>query len=64
VVKKYFNPLQKMILKKYHKEMPAKLKLIIITSMIYTHLVPMIYRLFYFFGLNKILLKAQFGEEK
>jgi len=24
----------------------------------------MIYRLFYFFGLNKILLKAQFGEEK
>jgi hypothetical protein len=64
VVKKYFNPLQKMILKKYHKEMPFKLKLIIIASIIYTHLVPIVYKIFYFFGLNKILLKAQFGEEK
>jgi len=64
VVKKYFNPLQKMILKKYHKEMPFKLKLIIIASVIYTHLVPIVYKIFYFFGLNKILLKAQFGEEK
>jgi len=53
-----------MILKKYRKEMPFKLKLIIIASIIYTHFVPMIYRLFYFFGLHKILLKAQFGEEK
>jgi len=63
-VKKYFNPLQKMILKKYYKEMPLKLKLIIIASIIYTHMVPIVYRIFYLFGLHKILLKAQFGEEK
>jgi hypothetical protein len=64
ITKNYFNPLQKMILKKYHKEMPFKLKLIIIASIIYTHLVPIVYKIFYFFGLHKILLKAQFGEEK
>ena len=64
VVKKYFNPLQKMILKKYQKEMPLKLKLIIITSIIYNHLVPIIYKIFYSIGLHKILIKAQFGEEK
>jgi hypothetical protein len=64
MVKKYFNPLQKIILKKYHKKMLVKLKLIIIASIIYTHLVPIVYKIFYFFGLNKILLKAQFGEEK
>jgi len=63
-VKQYFNPLQKMILKKYQKEIPLKLKIIIITSIIYTHLVPIVYRVFYLFGLHKILLKAQFGEEK
>jgi len=64
VVKKYFNPLQKMILKKYQKEMSLKLKLIIIASIIYTYLVPIVYKIFYLIGLHKILIKAQFGEEK
>jgi len=63
-VKKYFNPLQKMVLKKYSKQMPLKLKIILYISIIYTRLVPIVYQLFSLLRINKFLLKAQFGKEE
>lgn len=64
IVKKYFNPLQKMILKKYSNLMPLKLKFLLYLSIIYTHLVPIVYKTAKLLQLDKILNKAQFGDEK
>ena len=64
VVKNYFNPLQKMILKKYSRLMTLKLKLLLKFSIFYTNLVPLIYKLAVFLGLKKQIYQAQFGDEK
>lgn len=63
MVKKYFNPIQKMILKKYKNILPLKLKMVLNLSIFYTNLIPFVYQISTIFGLKKFLYKIQFGDE-
>ncbi len=63
VVRNYFNPLQKMILKKYNKYMPIKLKFLLNLSILYSNLIPFIIKASYLIGFKKKLYQIQFGKE-
>lgn len=62
MVIKYFDPMQKMILKKYLNEMSLKLKISIIISIIYSKIAYIIAYLSDLFKINLILDKFIFGK--
>lgn len=62
VVVDYFDPMQKMILKKYSKEISFKLKILFIISIIYSKIAYFIAYVFDLFKINLILDKFIFGK--